>query len=165
MTHCLFNGQYFSFSQVAPNTFGIKDYELHIQTYYKHFHTQLTITTSIVLSMSFSFNNHFSNTNNNITTLDITKFVETSSLKTHDDDHFALDDVIYPSYSDFPPGFSPSELLNSPSFLSSSNVCYTLTSCVIIIILVFNSQSYYSTNHDFKLRVRLHYKPLYCDKI
>jgi len=109
--------------------------------------------------MSFSFNNHFSNTNNNITTtLDITKFVETSSqLKTHDDDHFALDDVIYPSYSDFPPGFSPSELLNSPSFLSSSNVCYTLTSCVLIIILVFNPQSYYSPNHDFKRRMRSHF--------
>jgi len=116
--------------------------------------------------MSFSFNNHFSNTNNNITTLDIANFVETSSqLKTHDDDHFALDEVIYPSYSDFPPGFSPSELLNSPSFLSSSNVCYTLTSCVIIIILVFYSQSYYNINHDFKLRVRLYCKPLYCDKI
>ncbi|CAK8574777.1 unnamed protein product [Lathyrus sativus] len=76
--------------------------------------------------MSFSFNNNhlFNNNNNLTTTFDIAKLVGTSpQLKTHDDHvNFELDQVIYnTSYSDFPPGFSPSELLNSPSFLSHSN--------------------------------------------
>ncbi|GAU13883.1 hypothetical protein TSUD_262100 [Trifolium subterraneum] len=53
--------------------------------------------------MSSSFNNNFFNTT---TTLDVAKFV-------------GFDEVTYPSYSDFPPGFSPEDLFNSPSFLSS----------------------------------------------
>lgn len=99
--------------------------------------------------MSFSFynNNLFNTTNNLTTTFDIAKLVGTSpQLKTHDEDNFELDEAIYnTSYSDFPPGFSPSELLNSPSFLSpSNNVCYTLTCYVIIDILVLKSLSYYT---------------------
>ncbi|KAL5072795.1 hypothetical protein RYX36_011779 [Vicia faba] len=69
--------------------------------------------------MSFSFNNNnLFNTNNNLsTTFDIAKLVGSSpQLKTHDDDSFELDEVIYNTcYSDFPPGFRPSELLSSPS--------------------------------------------------
>lgn len=90
--------------------------------------------------MSFSFNNHFSNNNNNNTTLDIAKLATSSGQfkSDYDDDHFGFDEVVYSSYSDFPPGFSPPELLNSPFFLSSpnSNVCYTLTFCIIIIIII-----------------------------
>ncbi|XP_058729002.1 probable WRKY transcription factor 26 [Vicia villosa] len=80
--------------------------------------------------MSFSFNNNnnlFNTNNNNLisTTFDIAKLVGTSpQLKTHDDDddNFELDEVIYNTCSsDFPPGFSPSELLDSPSFLSPAN--------------------------------------------
>ncbi|KAK2432586.1 WRKY DNA-binding protein [Trifolium repens] len=33
-----------------------------------------------------------------------------------------FDEVTYPSYSDFPPGFSPEDLFNSPSFLSSPKI-------------------------------------------
>lgn len=99
--------------------------------------------------MSFSFNNsnHLFNTNNNnliSTTFDIAKLVGTSpQLKTHDDDNFELDEVIYNTCSsDFPPGFTPSEFVNSPSFLShANNVCYILTCHDILNILAFKSPS------------------------
>ncbi|PNY16283.1 WRKY transcription factor, partial [Trifolium pratense] len=62
--------------------------------------------------MSYSFNNNLFNTNDNITTttLDVAKFVGFD------------DEVNYPSYSDFPPGFIPEDLFNSPSFLSSPKI-------------------------------------------
>ncbi|CAJ2656111.1 unnamed protein product [Trifolium pratense] len=61
--------------------------------------------------MSYSFNNNlFTNDNITTTTLDVAKFVGFD------------DEVTYPSYSDFPPGFSPEDLFNSPSFLSSPKI-------------------------------------------
>ncbi|XP_061375806.1 probable WRKY transcription factor 26 [Gastrolobium bilobum] len=69
--------------------------------------------------MSFGFTD-LSNNNNNMSFDD--KW-GTSQRKT--DDHFGLEvqpSSTYPSYSDFPPGFSPTELFNSPLFLSSPNV-------------------------------------------
>jgi len=74
------------------------------------------------LSMSFSFTDLLSNSNNTLTM---------------DDDPFGLEFANtfkqlqpLPPYSEFPPGFSPTtQSLNSPLLFSSQNVSFTITYC------------------------------------
>ncbi|XP_027336197.1 probable WRKY transcription factor 33 [Abrus precatorius] len=72
--------------------------------------------------MSFSFTNLLNNNNNNNNT--------NMTMDDHNFANFKSPSSIYPSYSDFPPGFSPTELLNSPLFISSpyNHASYTTES-------------------------------------